>query len=381
VIGGAESYALNVSHGLKKLGHEVLVVTDRVAGEPMEAHIDGISVFRLSEYLDRFNAPDRILWEEMVFGLRPELSHIADRFSPDILISNSLDLCFLAKTCSVSKCVPWIATFHEQAPERDPFGLATMRLCYGLLEPDAVIAGSRFYFDRALQFASAKICHLIHHGIDVDQFRPMDTHSEVRARYGFTSDDLVMVSVGRFKARKGFLDLIEAFSYVSQRVPSTVLVIAGSLNSASADYFDSMRSLIQKFGLESKVRLEDSVSHEQVAWLLSGCDIVIQASYEEGLGLAVLEAMACERPVIATSIPGHREITEGNKVAVTVEPADPGSLGHAILSLIADDAGRRRLGKSARRHVVRSFSLEAMASKTDRLLQNTITLRSKDETS
>ena len=372
-IGGAETYALNLTRGLAALGHQIEIATDMFPGEAVSSELStDISLKRLHRYRDRAGAREIIPWEEMAFGLLPELAEIAAAFRPDVIMSNSLDLCVPAKLTSLTTRAPWVATFHEQAPERDPMGEATLHLSYRLVEPDAVIAGSRFYFARAERYAGLDRCHLIYHGIDTERFRALGTAAEVRSRYAIASDATLIVSLGRFKARKGFLDLIQACALLKQCGRTTALIIAGSLNSASAVYLDEMRSLISASDLGDCVHIEDSLTHDRAAWLLSGSDIVVQASLEEGLGLAVIEAMACGRPVVATRIPAHTEIIDSDDLALLVEPGRPSEIARALTSLIDEPAQRRRLGERARTHVVRSFSRDAMATATVRVLQSVI---------
>lgn len=369
-IGGAETYALNITRGLSALGHTIEIVTDDFPGEPAASEwAPNLTLKRLHRYRESFDAPDRIRWEEMAFGLRPELAEIAGAFAPDVVMSNSLDLCVSAKLISLTTFAPWVATFHEQAPERDAMGEATLQLSYGLLQPDAVIAGSRFYLERAQKLAHRDRCHLIYHGIDTEKFRALDTARELRERYGIPSMASLLVSLGRFKARKGFLDLIRAFATLVRSGRSVALIIAGSLNSASTVYFNEMRSLIGQLGVNDYVHIECAITHDRVPWLLSGSDIVVQASLEEGLGLAVIEAMACGQPVVATRISGHTEIIGDERHAVLVEPAAPDELARTLASLLDDAPRRRRVGERARAHVVRHFSLGTMAAGTARLLQ------------
>jgi glycosyltransferase involved in cell wall biosynthesis len=375
-IGGAESYALNLTRGLAALGHKIEIVTDRSPGETDSLELStNISLKRLHLYRDRAGAQEIIPWEEMAFGLLPELAEIAAAFRPDVIMSNSLDLCVPAKLTSLTTGAPWVATFHEQSPERDPMGEAILHLSYRLVEPHAVIAGSRFYFARAEKYARPNRCQLVYHGIDTERFRPLGTATEVRAKYAIAPDATLIVSLGRFKARKGFLDLIQACASLKQNGQPIALIIAGSLNSASAAYLDEMRSLIAASDLGDLVHIEDALSHDRAAWLLSGSDIVVQASLEEGLGLAIIEAMACGRPVVATRIPAHREIIDKDDVALLVEPGQPDQLASALTSLINEPRRRRRLGEHARTHVVRKFSRDTMAAATARLLECVISDR------
>ncbi len=374
-IGGAETYALNIARGLFALGHTVDVVTDSGALPPTDRPADGIPIHRLSKYRDAFGAQDRILWEEMAFGLRPELAEIVAAVRPDAIVSNSLDLCVMAKLVSLTQNIPWIACFHEQAPEREPLGTATLQLCYGLLQPDAVIAGSAFYMKRATQFAAHR-AHLIYHGIDTDAFRCSDEAAAVvRRQYGLAPDALIVASLGRFKARKGFLDLLEAFAVVPRTAQDLALVIAGSLNSASSEYFAQMTAAAQNLGLSDRVIFDQTLAHHDIPQLLSGADIVVQASLEEGLGLALIEAMSCARAVVATRIPAHLDVLGTSDAVVLADPQSPRSLARAISTLRQDADLRAQLGARARAHVLSRFSLKAMSEATEHLIQTCISTR------
>jgi len=374
-IGGAETYALVLAQGLGALGDEVEIVTDMVPGEAeTEIVAVNVKVRRLHQYRERFGTADTILWEEMQFGLRPELLAIASTFAPDVVLSNSLDLCVPAKLVSITTGAPWIATFHEQAPENEAMGVATLHLSYNLLRPDAVIAGSQLYLDRARRFGLQDRCHLIYHGIDSDRFRPLDSADEVRTRYGIPTNHALLVSSGRLKIRKGFLDLIRAVGMLVEMGRGVSLIIAGTLNSASTAHFDKLKREIRVLKLDQLVHFDDSVSHDRIPWLLGGSDIVVQASYEEGLGLSVIEAMSCGRPLVATRISGHTEIINSETQAVLVEAGSPDQLAHAIAELL-DDVGRRSaLGVNARLHAVELFSHNRMTRATAELLRSVANL-------
>jgi glycosyltransferase involved in cell wall biosynthesis len=253
-IGGAETYALMLARGLGALGHTVEVATDMVPGAPdSEILAKNVRVRRLHRYRTQLVAADTIFWEQMQFGLRPELLEAALVLKPDIVMSNSLDLCVPAKLVSITTGAPWVATFHEQAPEREAMGAATLRLSYDLLQPDAVIAGSRFYLDRARRFAREDRCHLIYHGIDPDLFSPRNTSREVRRRYGIPEDYALVVSAGRLKERKGFHDLIRSIGKLVVLERKMSVIIAGTLNSASARYLEDLHSEVKCMGLEHLV--------------------------------------------------------------------------------------------------------------------------------
>jgi glycosyltransferase involved in cell wall biosynthesis len=248
-------------------------------------------------------------------------------------------------------------------------GIATLHLSYTLLQPDAVIAGSRFYLDRAQRFGRPDRTYLIYHGVDGDVFYPLNTMAEVRSRYEVPNDHALLVSVGRLKPRKGFLDLIRAVGIVQKTGRPLSLVIAGTLNSASITYVEKLRNEVSALGLTQAVHFDNSIAHSQIPWLLGGSDIVVQASHEEGLGYAVIEAMLCGRPVVATRIPGHTEVIEDDRHAVLVEPASPNQLAAAIANLLDDEGRRAELGANARARAIDHFSLRRMTHATAELLE------------
>jgi glycosyltransferase involved in cell wall biosynthesis len=98
--------------------------------------------------------------------------------------------------------------------------------------------------------------------------------------------------------------------------------------------------------------------------VLSGAHVACLPSYREGLPKTLLEAAACGLPLIATDVPGCREIAVHGETALLVPPRDARSLAAAILALAGDDQLRRRLGAAARRRVCDNFSTERITGQT-----------------
>ncbi|MFJ9085809.1 glycosyltransferase family 4 protein [Streptomyces sp. NPDC102384] len=370
VIGGAETYVFEVARALAQRGHAVAIVTDVPRGAldgPVEGDPLGVNVYRLGGYRELLADPSKIHWEQMAFGIHPELSWVVNRFRPDLVLTNSLDVAVIGKIVSLDRGIPWVATFHEQAPEREPLGEGRLQLIYGQLSPSLVLAGSQFYAERARRFGAR--VELIYHGVDTDMFHPDKDPAKARRRYGYSGDHIVIVCAGRLKQRKGILEALQAFATVHTGHPETRLLLVGSVNSASLSYAAQLESEIERLQLGAAVTIDREVTFDQMPDTLAAADIVTQPSLEEGLGLAVLEAMSVGRPTITTDIPGIQEILTMPGIAITVPPGEAKPLAAALQTLVVDSQKRAELGARGRTHVVEHFSRPQMVAKTEAALQ------------
>jgi glycosyltransferase involved in cell wall biosynthesis len=103
--------------------------------------------------------------------------------------------------------------------------------------------------------------------------------------------------------------------------------------------------------------------------LLKGFDVFVMSSVTEGLGSAVLEAMACARPVIGTRAGGIPEMVVDGETGLLVPPHDDAALAAAMVSLLRDPARAAALGAAGRRRVEREFSVEKMVEATVRVYE------------
>ena len=115
---------------------------------------------------------------------------------------------------------------------------------------------------------------------------------------------------------------------------------------------------IQRLGLSKHVRLV-GFRHD-LERLLPGLDLVVHPALKEGLGVALLEALACGVPVIASNVGGIPDLIEDRVSGRLVAPGDSHALGAAMTELLADAALRRQLGAAGRQRVLADFSIEQM---------------------
>jgi glycosyltransferase involved in cell wall biosynthesis len=98
--------------------------------------------------------------------------------------------------------------------------------------------------------------------------------------------------------------------------------------------------------------------------VLRRADVVVQPSRWEGFGLGVLEAMLCERPVVATRVSSLPELVADGETGLLVAPDDPGALREALARLLGDPAQRERMGAAGLARARAAFSVERMARRT-----------------
>ncbi len=203
----------------------------------------------------------------------------------------------------------------------------------------------------ALGLASPSKYVVIRNGVDAGRFHA--------APMRLVGDAPVIGSVGRFTAEKGHLCLVDAFAAVRACMPRSRLVLVGR-----GELEGAIRRRVVDLGLADSVEFPGEVDSAEV---LPGFDIFVQPSLYEGQGLAVLEAMAAGRPVVAADVGGVRDAVRDGDTGLLVRAADPAALAGAILRLARDPGLGASLAARAREWVLESFSVDRMASDYARL--------------
>jgi colanic acid/amylovoran biosynthesis glycosyltransferase len=166
---------------------------------------------------------------------------------------------------------------------------------------------------------------------------------------------LRLVSCGRIHPCKGHDDLIRAVDLLQQRGIRVELTICGAPDGRRPEYPDELNSLIAERSLQAVVRLAGSVSEEQVRAELQLSHVFCLASHSEPLGVATMEAMAMEMPVVVTSSPGVREMITSGVNGILVPPLSPESIADAICALCAAPEDMRRLAANSRLTIEQRF--------------------------
>ena len=197
---------------------------------------------------------------------------------------------------------------------------------------------------------------VVHDGIDVEkiQHRPViDVHAEYWLPHGVP----VIVNVGALVGHKGQKYLIEAMPLVLREVPDAHLIIFGE-----GDLRAPLEKQIKQLALAKRVLLPGF--REDVMSLMKSADLFVMASVTEGLGSAVLDAMAMGHAVVGTRAGGIPEAVVPDETGLLVEPADAKALAAAIVRLLKDAALRKQLGEAGRARVTEHFGVDRLVDGT-----------------
>lgn len=235
-----------------------------------------------------------------------------------------------------------------------------------ILEPDQVLVVSE-QWRRILRVDYGVEPVVVPNGVDLERFPriPPASRAELRARIGITDErTFLFLAVGGVEPRKGSVYLFEALGRLRRELatPVVLAIVGGHSFQDYAAYRDAALDSLPGLGLAlgRDVVLLGTVDDAELAGWYQGADALAFPSVKEGWGLAVLEAMSQDLPVIATDLPVFREYLTDHVDALLPRVADAASLAGAMRELATDPGLRERL-RAAGRALLPRFTWEASA--------------------
>ncbi len=188
-------------------------------------------------------------------------------------------------------------------------------------------------------------------GILLDRFHPdllQDREKDrLKEKLGIKPGEVVLITVARLNAVKGYRDLITAAGLLPNR--GWKLLCVGEDEGEGA----KIAALIQRLQLADRVQLLGK--RKDVPALLAIADIYVLASYREGIPRSVIEAQAMGLPAVVTDVRGSREVVRHGETGLIVPPKDSKSLAEALRQLLQDPSLRQKLGQAGRAVVLQEF--------------------------
>lgn len=189
------------------------------------------------------------------------------------------------------------------------------------LYTDALITINEEDYKAAQNFYAKKVYKINGIGVDIEKFSRIDDCYDLQQELSLKKEDFILFSVGELIKRKNHLAVIQALKQIDD--PHIHYVIAGD-----GELFDYLSESIRKLGLEKQVHLLGY--RTDINRLCNCADVFILPSLQEGLSVALMEAMACEKPIIASKIRGNVDLIDDKVGGVLVEPTDVDGFANAI---------------------------------------------------
>lgn len=226
--------------------------------------------------------------------------------------------------------IPTILSIHGGGRKSSSRETSALRLLPDLFDKVTVVSRGLKKELLALGFFPNKIA-VIPNGVDLRRFKTDRGGSEVRRKYQIENEEPVILFPGRLDPDKGVTYLLSAFMKVLRRLPDAKLFLAG-------------RGYLEDFITETVVKLHlqrstivDSFPYEDMPGVYEAADVVVLPSvHRDACPMAVLEAMASCKPVVATNVPCIKEIIVSNDTGLLVNPRDSHQLANAIVKLLAN---------------------------------------------
>lgn len=222
------------------------------------------------------------------------------------------------------------------------FSRNVVKTVYSITDLITPVCQANAVWERILGADPTKI-KVIYNGVDTHRFRPLQMPR--------SSDRPTVVCVARVDVFKDIVCLIQAINYAKESIPNIQCLIYGG--STDLDYSCRCIDTVASLHLEDTVKFMGGTKEPEKAY--NSADVVVMSSITEGFPFAVIEAMACGKPIIASDVGGVREALQ--ECGILVRSRRPHELAKAIVMLLNDEKMRIDLGAAAAKRVSEEFTL------------------------
>lgn len=230
--------------------------------------------------------------------------------------------------------------FYDGAPKKNwlvfyPIEKYMARYCDVLItvnEADYALAQKKFH---------TRVEHIHGVGVSTERYHPAgdEARREMRATEGLSDEDFVILCTGELNRNKDQKTLIAAVAKLKDLIPNLKVLLAGN-----GPLEQELQTQIQTERLESCVKLLGY--RTDLERVTPAVDLVVSCSHREGMPLNIIEAMLCEKPVVASANRGHNELLVNAVTGYLVPPSDVTGFARSIMELYSDAEKRAKMGRA-----------------------------------
>ncbi len=350
--GGASNASGHVARIWAEAGHQVTVLTAQFGDLPFDEVLHGVRVVRIRagrRRIDRSSPIEQILFmlTAMVHAVR-----LGWNWRPEVTIAY-----FGVPSGPAALLLKWLwgipYLISLRGGDVPGFRSYDFGLYHKLISPilhiiwrqaGRVVANSEGLRNLARAFDSQVPIEVIPNGVDARKWR-----AEVREW-----DPPVILTVGRLVGQKGIDVLLNGLALV-QDLPWQLQIVGDGKDR------DKLERLAAELGLADRVWFAGWKYWDELLAYYQKANLYIHTSFDEGMSNAVLEAMACGLPVLATGISGNLDVILPGKTGELIPPGDPAAVGAALRRWLPDAALRQSYGAAGRERAAGEFTWESVA--------------------
>ncbi|MFQ3548881.1 MAG: glycosyltransferase family 4 protein [Armatimonadota bacterium] len=336
-MGGAETYLVNLCKYLSSINTDYMLFCPKDRKFISLAQDNNLDIFSWKTY-GKFDPVSILKFVKLI--KKQKISIIHTHLSTAAFIGS-----FSAKIAGV-KCVSHVHGINTATSYR---------------RADKIIAVSNAAKTHLVNqgIAEDKII-VIHNGVDIRYYQP-DNITSAKEKLGLKLDIPIFGIFGRLTKIKGQQIAIVAFNKFLKKYPNSMLIITGEGIEKS-----NLEQLAENYGIKNNILFAGY--QNDIKSYMNACDIVLVPSIKEGFGLSAIEAMALEKPVIASDTGGLVEIIENEISGLFFQSGNSDSLAEAMIYLYTNP-NKKELGINGRRRVIENFEINNQNQKVLDLLK------------
>lgn len=343
-VGGAETLLVNMMRRMDTKRFKPELVCTKEPG-PLGVEISS-----------EFTVHSNLLANKFDLRVLPRLVQLMRRRRTDVVVTVSAgDNMFWGRLAAHIAGVPAIASALHSTGWPDGVGRMN-RMLTGMTDAFIGVADSHGNFLREFEKFPADKVHVVRNGIDCDRFCPdPEAASNVRAELNLPDDTPLVGIVAALRSEKNHTMLVRAAAKVRQSHPDAHWIIVGDGPERGA-----IEAAAAELSISDRIHLLGTRS--DTPRLVAALDVFTLCSLNEASPVSILEALACEVPVMATNVGSIGESIVEGVTGHMIESEDTDAMAESVCSLLADPERRRAFGKAGRELVLKTGSLNSMVT-------------------
>jgi glycosyltransferase involved in cell wall biosynthesis len=364
-VGGVQNYVLNICRGLRDDYRDdvIIITTGAKDGTVQKDTFEGMTRYHLPYQFRVSNTPISFAWQSQIRQI------IRDE-QPALMIAHTPVPFMADMAIRAADSLPTVLTYHNDLTKQSFVGKILSNVFYRLLSnatlqrASSIIATSQYYADTSpyLQQYQAKTS-IVTPGVDSTMFHSSVDRQWLHGQYGPKKIVLFVGILEKTHTHKGVDVLVKAVAQAKATNPDIQLIVAGKGNAVP-----SYRRLAESLGIANDVSFPGFISDEDLPKYYAGADVFTLPSTNqaEGFGMVLVEAQACQTPVIGSRVGGIPFVIRDKQTGLLVEPGNVTQLAAAIETVLTTNTSG--MTQQAVKRIDRHFGWQAQVTKTQQLI-------------